>query len=228
MVNTPPLSDVHWESSWRLVPSRFPPVGLFDRVTSADDFEAVVAIESITNDRLRDEVGELRLVPENERQYGQGTTPIMASFTHLNPDGSRFSDGNYGIYYAASDVETALAETRYHRERFLQRTQEPPIDIDMRSYASEINSELHDIRDMQKDLPEIYDEYSYGASQKLARDLRNDGSNGIVYDSVRWADGECVGIFKANIPQPVVQGSHYCFQWDGQHIVNIYRKTVAD
>ena len=84
MVDTPPLSDVHWESSWRLVPSRFPPVGLFDRVTSADDFEAVVAIESITNDRLRDEVGELRLVPENERQYGQGTTPIMASFTHLN------------------------------------------------------------------------------------------------------------------------------------------------
>jgi hypothetical protein len=180
-----------------------------------------------TNDRLRDEIGELRLVPENERQFGPGTTPIMASFTPLNPDGSRFGDGSYGVYYAAKDVETALAETRYHRVRFLFRTNEPPIDIDMRSYASEINTELHDIRNMQRKLPSVYDEHSYSASQKLARDLRNDGSNGIVYDSVRHTEGECGGTFRANIPQPVTQGSHYCFHWDGKQIANTYRKIAC-
>jgi hypothetical protein len=227
MVNSPSVSRVHWTTSWRVVPSRFPPVTLFDRVTDADDIDAVLAIEGITNDRLRNEIGELRLVPKNEQQFGPGTTPIMASFTHLNPEGSRFSDGSYGVYYAANDIETALAETRYHRERFLLRTNEPPIDIDMRSYKSEIKTELHDIRNMQKELSSVYDENSYSASQKLARDLRNNSSNGMVYDSVRRPEGECVGIFKANIPQPVTQGSHYCFQWDGSRIANTYRKTAC-
>lgn len=226
MVDNLPLSAVHWDSSWRLVPSRFPPVGLFDRVANTSDLETVFAIESITNARLRDAVGELRLVPENERQTGHGTTPIMASFTHLS-DGSRFSDGNFGVYYAAKDIDTAVAETRYHRELFLRRTDEPPIDVDMRSYASVINADLHDIRGMQEDLSDIYDENSYGKSQQLARDLRDSESNGIVYDSVRHIGGECVGIFRANIPQPVVQGKHYCFQWDGNSIFNIYHKSVC-
>lgn len=226
MVDTPPVSTVHWNPSWRLVPSRFPPVSLFDRVADASDLEAVLAIESLTNARLRDEVGELQLVPQNERQSGPGTTPIMACFTHIG-DGSRFGDGNFGVYYAAKEIETALAETRYHRERFLQRTNEPPIDIDMRSYASEVNSELHDIRSLKTVLSAVYDENSYAESQKLARNLRDDGSNGIVYDSVRHADGECVGIFRADIPQPVVQGSHYCFQWDGNSIYNTYCKVAC-
>jgi hypothetical protein len=225
MVDFPPVSTIHWEPSWRLVPSRFPPVGLFDRVANAADLEAVFAIESLTNARLRNEVGDIRLVPEGERQTGPGTTPIMASFTHIGNEG-RFHDSNFGVYYAAKDIDTGLAETRYHRERFLQQTNEPPIDIDMRSYASEINSELHDIRGMKENLTAVYSENSYSESQNLARVLRDDGSNGIVYDSVRHPDGECVGIFRANIPQPVVQGSHYCFQWDGNSIYNTYRKEA--
>ena len=31
----------------------------------------------------------------------------MAAFTHLNPEGSRFSDGSYGVYYAAHTLATA-------------------------------------------------------------------------------------------------------------------------
>ena len=132
------------------MPSRFPPASLFDRVANPEDIDAIVAIESITNARIRDEVGQLELVPANERQSGPGTTPIMASFTHINPDGSRFSDGTFGVYYATNNIETALAETKYHRERFLARTNESAIEIDMRSYASDIDCELHDIRPVKK------------------------------------------------------------------------------
>lgn len=217
-------SAVHWQESWRLVPSRFPPIGLFDRVAKPEDLEAVFAIESMTNDRLRDETGHLQLVPTNERQAGPGTTAIMAAFTHLNPEGSRFSDGNFGVYYAANDVDTALAETRYHRERFLKRTNESPIEVDMRSYISEINAEFHDIRNQKDSLPELYANADYSASQKLACELREQGSNGIVYDSVRHTGGECVAIFRANIPQPTKPGSHYCFCWDGERIFDTYRK----
>lgn len=226
MVTTPPVSPVNWNPSWRLVPSRFPPVGLFDRVADSDDLEVVIAIESLTNARLRDEVGDLRLVPKHERQSGPGTTPIMASFTHLSFEGSRFSDGNYGVYYAAKDIDTALAETRYHRERFLRRTSEPPIEIDMRSYASVLSTELHDIRGMQTTATELYDKHAYGGSQRFASHLRAEGSNGILYNSVRHEEGECVAIFRANIPKPVTQGSHYCFQWDGNRIHNTYCKSA--
>ena len=219
------VTPVHWKTSWRLVPSRFPPIGLFDRVSNPEDLEAVIAIESMTNDRLRNEVGELSLVPEKERQSGPGTTPIMAAFTHLNPEGSRFSDGHYGVYYAANDIDTALAETRYHRERFLKRTNESPVEVDMRSYLSEIKAELHDIRGQQKKMADVYAD-EYGASQTMARELREQGSNGIVYDSVRHTGGECVAIFRANIPQPTTQGSHYCFRWDGERIVETYRKEA--
>ncbi len=221
----PPVTPIHWTPSWRLVPSVFPPQSLFDRVADADDLDAVLAIESMTNARIRDEIGELSLVPRNERQVGPGTTPIMASFTHINPEGSRFSDGTFGVYYAAKQIETAIAETQYHREKFLQRTQEPAMEIDMRSYASDIDCTLHDIRGFQSRSPALYDLISYAHSQALASNLKAQQSNGLVYDSVRHQGGECVGIFKANIPQRVVQGSHYCFCWDGTAITDTYVKA---
>lgn len=222
MVAIPPTSLVQWMPSWRLVPSRFPPVSLFDRVSDPDDLDAIIAIEGLTNARIREEMGQLECVPKSERQSGPGTTPIMASFTHINPDGSRFSDGNFGVYYAAKEIETALAETRYHRQRFLARTNEGPLQIDMRSYASDIDCEFHDVRALQSD---IYDPNSYGASQALATRLLKNDSNGIVYDSVRHDGGECLAVFRANIPKPVVQGSHYCFCWNGTAIVDTYIKT---
>lgn len=221
------VTPVHWTESWRLVPSRFPPIGLFDRVANQEELDAVIAIESMTNDRLREELGELHLVPEPERQYGPNTNAIMAAFTHLNPGGSRFSDGNYGVYYAANDVNTALAETRYHRERFLKHTNEAPIEVDMRSYMSEIEADLHDIRGQQDKLREVYADDNYSASQNLARELWQAGSNGIVYDSVRHTGGECVAIFRANIPKPTTQGSHYCFCWNGERIFDTYRKEAV-
>ena len=45
-----------------------------------EDIDAVMAIESLTNPRLRDEMGALSLVPADRRVSGPGTTPIMAAF----------------------------------------------------------------------------------------------------------------------------------------------------
>lgn len=224
---TPGLRRVCWRPSWRLVASRFPPVGLFDRVTSDEDLETVLAIEGLTNERLRDEVGDIRLVSEADRIHGPGTTPIMAAFTHINPAGSRFSDGTYGVYYAAHTLETAVTETAFHRARFLAATHEPPIEIDMRSYAADIDAELHDITGRQGTLPELYDPdpARYGAAQRFARALRDAGSNGIAYSSVRDPGGECIAVFRPRILQPVKQGSHLCYVWDGARIGHIYKKS---
>ena len=76
-------------------------------------------------------------------------------------------------------------------------------------------------------MPEIYapDPNRYIHAQSMARDLRNAGSNGIVYDSVRFSEGECVAIFRPRLLSPVRQGSHYCYVWNGQEITHIYKKT---
>ncbi len=219
------ISRVTWQPCWRLVSSRFPPAGLFDRVADPEDLDIVFAIEGLTNDRLRDEAGDINLVLPEERISGPGTTPVMAAFTHLNPEGSRFTDGSYGVYYAANGIETAVAETRFHRARFLAATNQLPIEVDMRSYASDVDAPMQDIRKRQTELPEIYDSESYGVSQRFARQLRNEGSNGIVYDSVRFAGGECVAVFKPKLLSPVRQGPHFCYVWNGKEIAEVYRKS---
>ena len=72
---------ITWRPSHRVVPSRFPPVGLFDRVADPADLEALYAIEALTNDRIRDQAGNLALVPAEERISGPGTTPIMPALS---------------------------------------------------------------------------------------------------------------------------------------------------
>ncbi len=227
---TPPLARITWKPCWRLVPSRFPPQGLFDRVADPADLEAVFAVESLTNDRLRAEAGDITLVPPAERVSGPGTTPIMAAFTHLNPLGSRFTDGTYGVYYAARDIDTAIAETSFHRARFLAATDEPPIEVDMRGYASDVDADFHDIRGQQAAMAHVYDPdpAHYAAGQGFARTLREEGSNGIAYDSVRLPGGQCLSVFRPPVLSPVRQGPHFSYVWDGSRITQVYEKRAYE
>lgn len=223
---TVPTSQVEVRPSYRIVSSRFPPIGLFDRIARADDLEALFEIEGMTNPRLREQVGDLGLVPPGRRVAGPGTTPIMSAFTHLNRDGSRFSDGSYGIYYAAFAEETAIRETVHHRERFLSATAEAACHVQMRCYLGDVAGELHDLRG---GYPEEHAPNNYGASQALAKALRSAGSNGIAYDSVRHAGGACVALFYPDLIAPVRQGAHLTYHWDGSRIsaVEIAHQTMT-
>lgn len=222
----PPLADIEWLPAWRIIPSRFPPTGLFDRVAAPEDLEAIYALESMTNDRLRDEVGNLQLIAPEGRISGSGSSPIMAAFTHLNPDGSRFCDGSYGVFYAAYSLETAIAETRYHRERFLRATRENPIEVDMRVYNVDLRGQLHDIRPQGSVSAEIYHLEDYRTSSSWARKMRDEGSHGVVYRSVRHELGMNAAIFKPKLLSNCRQERHLCYAWDGQDITHIYRKEL--
>jgi hypothetical protein len=219
-----PTSAVRWLPCYRIIPSRFPPINLFERVTDPADLETVLDIESMTNDRLRNEVGSLNLVPPEDRISGPGTSPIMAAFTHLPPYGSRFTDGSFGVFYAGRTLETAIAETKYHREAFLRATSEPRIELDMRVYAVDLDAVLHDIRGMRDTMLGIYDQSSYTASQALAIEIRNSGSSGVAYDSVRKPGGECVAIFKPRVLSNCRQERHLTYVWDGSSISIVYEK----
>jgi hypothetical protein len=220
----PPRVAIDWRPAWRVVPSRFPPVGLFDRVADPGDLEAIAEIEGLTNPRLRSELGRLESVPRNHRVAGPGTTPIMAAFTHLNPEGSRFSDGSYGVLYVAHEEPTAIRETAYHSERFLARTAEPPVRLEMRCYRTGIRASLHDLR---AGYAAEHDPESYAASRALAHTLRAGGSQGIAYRSVRHPGGECVAAFYPDIVLPHVQTRHYQYVWDGVRISNVLEMKLV-
>lgn len=221
---TTAISKVTWQPSYRIIPSRFPPVNLFERVAPPEDWEAIIEIESLTNPRLREEAGDVSLVAVDERISGPGTSIIMAAFTHLNPVGSRFTDGTYGVFYTTPDLDTAIAETKYHRERFMRATEEDPIHLDMRVYLVDLDAELHDIRGRQQAQPLVYHPDQYSAAQHLARTLRAGGSNGIVYSSVRRDGGECAAVFRPRMLSNCRQERHLSYVWDGANISDVYEK----
>lgn len=212
-----PVSKVKWIPSYRIVSSRFPPAGLFDAVADPDDLEAVFYVEGLTNPRLRAQISNLSLIPKDRWISGHGTTPIMSAFSHLNPEGSRFSPGNFGVYYAARERDTAVAETVYHQERFLRHTNEPAFWLEMRCYAADVHGSLHDIRG---GWPELHDPDSYVASQRTAVELRQSGSDGIVYDSVRAPGGQCVAVFYPDRISPAQPIEGYYYHWDGEAITH--------
>jgi RES domain-containing protein len=213
-----------WRPSYRLIPSRYPTVGLYDRVANPADLDVVFAIEALTNPRIRDEIGELQLVPPEERISGAGSMPIMAAFTHLNPDGSRFSDGQYGVYYAAHALETAIAEVSHHRAVFLARTAEPAIDVDMRVITAALDAPLHDLRALGKRAAPLLDPDDYGPPQAFGRALRATASWGVLFPSVRHEGGQCVGVFRPKALRNARSGAHIALHWDGQRITQWYEK----
>jgi RES domain-containing protein len=147
----------------------------------------------------------------------------MAPFTHLNRAGSRFSDGSYGVYYAADSLETAVAETAYHFARIATDSADAPRYEPMRVLAGPLDCALHDVSSMDAARRELlFDPTSYTASQPFGAALRDAGSNGIHYPSVRRQQGSCVAVFRPRvvpIPRPA---GHLVFHWDGARVVRYF------
>jgi hypothetical protein len=213
-----PVRRISWRPAWRLVPSRYPSIGPWDRIADPGDFDALARLEAMTNPRLREALGVLAITPRERWLTGPGATPVMAAFSHLNPEGSRFSDGSFGVFYASRTLDTAIRETVYHRERFLARTREPPTQLQMRSYQCAIACALHDLRG---GYPAAHRPDDYSASQQLALQLRRQNSSGVVYDSVRHPGGQCAAVFWPDKVGHCRASKHYAYHWDGRTIRDV-------
>ena len=187
---------VKWSPSWRVIPACYAEDLILRKVSDAADLEVIVGVEQLTSGRRRQEDGEVSLVPPRDRVKGPGSDCIMAPFIYRNPDGSRFSDGVHGVYYAARAQATAVEETRHHRAVFMSRTKEGPMRLEMRVLTADLEGELHDLRGTQKKHPAIHHRSKCSSSQALAKDLFEEGSSGIVYDSVRHKGGQCAAVFR--------------------------------
>ena len=206
---------MHWAQACRIVPTRHPSVNLFDRVADAADFDALYALEAMSNER----------VPRAQRIFGPGSGPIMAAFTHVNTLGSRFSDGGHGVFYAARERATAMAETRHHHARFLAATRERAMHLPMRLYHVAIDARLHDLRPAGAVDAAVYDPDDYTASRRLGARLLAAGSAGVVYRSVRHARGQCAGLFRPDGASRCLHAAVLLYAWDGSRFTDVYEKT---
>jgi hypothetical protein len=217
------VSEISWRGSVRIIRSIFPPIDLFEDIADPADWPLIISAEQKTNPRLMETIGNLDLVPEKRRVAGPGASYLMAPFTHVSTDRpSRFSDGTFGVLYVGNSFEVALFETIHHHGQFMARTKEPAgWTSQFREIVLDVNAQLHDLRSKDGSWELLLPD-DYRASQALGSQLRATGSDGVIYPSVRYPGGECVGLFYPDCAANPVQGRHLDYHWNGT-TVDLYR-----
>ena len=204
--------------AYRLVNSKFPPIALFDDVADAEEFEALYQIQALTNPRLGNEVGRIELIARREIPFGiVGCSYAIAPFTHVNPAGSRFSAGDFGVLYLAATIETALAEVRHHQNQYWSGVRGLNYErFVFRALAcSFAGDSMKDATSVPMNDP-IYDPDDYSHAQRLGGELKKAGCPGLRYWSVRSEGDHCWALLTPRSVSSIVQASHYEMVWNGQ------------
>jgi hypothetical protein len=216
------LTQIRLVDTHRLIPSRYPPGGLFDLIVEANDLETIIELEGWTNDRISAELGVIRRIPSTEWVFGRPmASAIMAAFCHPDPQGTRFNGSDLGAWYAARSLHTAHREVIHHRTIELEEIGVLDARLEMREYLADMDAALHDIRSDNSEFAPLYHPDSYVASQAFAQSLRSAGSNGVLYRSVRHRGGECVACFRPLIVTNVRQAAHFEYRWSGTRVPTI-------
>ncbi len=220
-----PRAEFNAQTAYRLINSKYPPIGLFDDVASDAEFDALYAVQALTNPRLRHEVGDLNRVPRGRRPFNiPGCSYALGPFVHVNESGSRFSAGQFGVFYAARAMATGIAETRYHQQRYFEGVADLKYDrIQMRGLSVLFTASLVNIYAPRRDDCGWHDADDYSAAQQLGDTVKIADEHGIAYASVRDGGKRCYALFSPHVITSVVQTGHYEYQWDGKRIANVLK-----
>ena len=209
---------------FRLIPSRFPPVEVYDGIVANDRVEELVKVETRTNPRLRSESRLLQAAGDPRPPQLQNWN--LAPFKYLNPEGSRFFGPARPALEMAEDRQTALAVSVERRQRFLARTGEPPIGLDMRMLKTPVRGQFLDLRHVPADA-------SHDDRRRIG-DRIADGVDGILYRPPERPSAMCVAVLRGETLGHSIQTVHYRFVWNGSCVDTLYafdgegRKIPAD
>jgi RES domain len=196
----PPKTKLKQNNTHRLIPSRYvdgDETVLRRLSDSRRDLSDLFVLEGATNSRLQGEAGLLPGISVRELVFGLSYSHIVnAAFTHANPTGSRFNGPDRGAWYAGFSRKTSETEVAYHRAQELKEIgwmeKEVFTYVD---FLADFRGEFHDLRETN-DFASCLDPSSYEASQRLAGELLEAGSAGVVYPSVRHTGGVCLCCFR--------------------------------
>jgi RES domain-containing protein len=223
-----PTTHFEEQNSYRLIPSKYPPIHLYEDVATPDLLDAIFEIEALTNPRLLEETGDFSRIPVDERLVGMPhCSYVMAAFTHYAPEGGRFNTPDFGAYYCAPSVDTAIKETVYHMERIMGFTNEPAQEVQMRAIAATFSAELSDLSKAQFASTELYHPTNYSHAQATASELKSHNSDGVYYLSVRHSGHTCFALYKPSLVSSVCQAKHYSYVWNGSAINNVLELSLV-
>lgn len=207
----------------RLIPSRFSDGGTVLEEIADDDrmLADMMLLDGATNDRLQGELAGLSGISQFELVYGIPNAHIIrAAFLHSSHFGSRFNGATRGAWYAAVEIETCIAEVAYHKARRLAEIVVPDLpqqqpDHEVSEYddwLADFHAAFHALEPAAayKDClqPEPVPQ-CYAASQSLAKRLLDQGSNGVIYPSVRRSGGHCITCFRPALVYRPRQAGRY-------------------
>ncbi len=199
----PPVRLVRRYDTSRLIPSRHDVETVLARIAEDDaHLKDLFELDDATNDRLLAENRRSAALPAHDLVFGVPYFSIVnASFAHAHPLGGRFNGPERGAWYAAFEVETALAEVAFHKWIELVETDWKEETAPYVEYLADFSADFHDLRGAPG-FGDCLAPDSYRASQRLAEELLEAGSLGVVYPSVRRAGGTCLACFR-----PVLVGN---------------------
>jgi len=204
---------------FNLIPSRFPPVDLFERIASGRDTE-VAEIENATNPRIRAEgrltAGSPYAVDERPPKLQNWN---LAPFSYPNPEGSVLFDRTVQCLELSGDIQTALAVSVAKRELFLRRTNVGPIGLDMRMLKRAVNGRFMDVREATTSMNGSRLRALGEAIYPLAKESQCDG---VVFHTQERPSGSRIVVLNASVLERAIQCEHYRFQWNGSRISKIY------
>lgn len=213
-----PVMPLRQFDTCRLIPSRF--VDKEDSVLmplseNADHLADIFDLDNATNQRLLAEHGRASGIGVDELVFGVPNFRIInAAYTYARPEGSRFNNDERGAWYCAFDIETALDEIIFHKTVEYYEINRFDDSVCYQNLLADFNSEFHDLRGSPRHEKCLAPD-SYIASQKLAAQLLEQGSLGIIYPSVRHAGGTNLACFRPALVGNVRRGTTYELIWSG-------------
>jgi hypothetical protein len=212
----PHVSRVLQDDTHRLIPSAYGDETVLNRLTTdSDELNALFELEGATNERMLGEAGLLPGITLRELVFGVSYSHIVnAAFTHANPFGNRFNGPERGAWYAGFSLETAGIEVAFHKAEELREInwQEKETFI-YADFLADFRGVFHDIRDDSR-FAKCLDPDSYDASQRLAWELLDMGSAGVVYPIVRKKEGTCVACFRPVLVNNVRKGDQVSVEFE--------------
>jgi hypothetical protein len=217
-VRLPQTALVRRNNTHRLIPSKYGEGGETVLARIADDdahLNDIFDLDNATNDRLIAESNLLPGIGIHELVFGVPHYRIVnAAFCHAHPLGSRFNGPDRGAWYAAFELKTAQAEVAFHKSMELAEVSWFEQEITFDDYLADFSADLHDIRDDDR-FANCLAPASYVASQRLAQELLDAGSLGVIYRSVRRRAGTCLACFRPALVMNVRKARTYRYAWTG-------------
>jgi RES domain-containing protein len=207
----PKTTPLDQDDTHRLIPAKYAesePSVLRRIARNERELRDLFELDSATNERLLGEGNLLPGITVHELVFGVPHYHIInAAFTHAQPNGSRFNGPGRGAWYAGFALETAQAEVAFHFGEELREIPAwaHPETRAYRDYFADFRAEFHDIRNDSR-FSSSLNPNSYRESQRLANDLLNQGSAGVIYPSVRHPRGTCIGCFRPALVTNVREG----------------------